>query len=215
MTATLTPSGDGLENYASMQTQLNLNEGIPYTPNWSAAADFLQLIVDYCLQAKPPLIFECSSGLTSLMLARCCQINGQGRLISLEDGEDYAANIRKYIHQYGLDQLTSVIHAPLQKTIIDEAEYVWYATRAIPDEAIGMLVIDGPSGFLQKNSRYPALPMLYPRLANGCRVFLDDAARPDEQEIVALWQAKYPDIELEYRENARGCAILTIHKQEL
>ncbi|MEN8180625.1 MAG: class I SAM-dependent methyltransferase, partial [Pseudomonadota bacterium] len=65
-----------MEGYESLQAQLNLNEGIPYTPNWTAGADFLQIIVDDCLQAKPSLVLECSSGLTSLMLARCCQING-------------------------------------------------------------------------------------------------------------------------------------------
>ncbi|MEN8180709.1 MAG: class I SAM-dependent methyltransferase, partial [Pseudomonadota bacterium] len=169
-------------------------------------------IVDDCLQAKPSLVLECSSGLTSLMLARCCQINGAGRVVSLEDGEEYVGNARAFINRYKLGEVASVIHAPLQKTDVDGAEYLWYATRKIPDQPIDMLVIDGPSGFIQKNSRYPALPMLYPRLADGCRVFLDDAARPDEQEIVAMWQAAYPELEQETIETERGCSILTIHK---
>ncbi|MES9855801.1 MAG: hypothetical protein ABW166_04240 [Sedimenticola sp.] len=41
-----------------------------------------------------------------------------------------------------------------------------------------MLVIDGPSGFIQKHSRYPALPLLFDKLSNNGMVFLDDAARP-------------------------------------
>jgi hypothetical protein len=75
-----------------------------------------------------------------------------------------------------------------------------------------MLVIDGPSGFIQKNSRYPALPLLYSRLSDGCRVFLDDAARPEEQEIVSLWQTRFPNLEVETVAASRGCAVLTIHK---
>ncbi len=208
----LISSAGGLADYGSLQAQLNLKDGIPYTQNWSAAADFLQLIVDYCLQVQPSYVLECSSGLTSLLLARSCQRNAKGRVVSLEDGEQYAANTRSYIQRYGLDRHASVIHAPLQKIIIDEVAYAWYATRAIPDGEIEMLVIDGPSSFIQKNSRYPALPILHPRLANGCRVFLDDAARPDEREIVGLWLAKFPHMDLEYVENARGCAILTINK---
>lgn len=204
-----------MEDYASLQEQLNLTEGIPYTPNWSAGADFLQLIVDYCLQARPALILECSSGLTSLVLARCCQMNATGRVVSLEDGEEYAASTRSYIDRYGLGRYSSVIHAPLRKSVLDSIDYAWYATDEIPDGRVDMLVIDGPSGFIQKNSRYPALPLLYPRLADGCRVFLDDAARPDEQAIVAMWMAAYPAIEQDYVETARGCSVLTINSTQL
>ena len=172
----------------------------------------MQIIVDYCLQSRPSLILECSSGLTSLMLARCCQINAKGHVISLEDGEEYAANTRAYINRYGLEQYASIIHAPLHKTQVDGVDYLWYQTDAAPDEPIDMLVIDGPSGFIQKNSRYPALPLLYSKLADGCRIFLDDAARHDEQEILSMWQAAYPEIKQESIETARGCAVLSLNR---
>ena len=71
-----------------------------------------------------------------------------------------------------------------------------------------MLVIDGPPGFLQKHSRYPALPMLNERLAEYCAVFLDDAAREDEQELVRRWLKENPGFQVEYIENERGCYIL-------
>lgn len=201
-----------MQDYESLQLQLNLHEGIPFSPNWSAGADFLQIIVDYCLQARPSLVLECSSGLTSLMLARCCQMNGSGQVVSLEDGEEYATKTRSYMDRYGLDDYAAVVHAPLQEIEVAGADYLWYATQEIPDRPVEMLVIDGPSGFIQKNSRYPALPLLYPRLADACRVFLDDAARDDEREIVTLWQAAYPELEQNYIETERGCSILTIHK---
>ena len=207
-----TSSDTDLTDYAALMGQLHLQAGIPYTPNWSAAADFLQIIVDYCLETKPATVFECSSGLTTLMLARCCQLSGRGRVISLEDGEDFAGKIREHLKGYGLISYASVIHASLRQTLLDEVEYAWYDTRTIPDTRIEMLVIDGPSGFLQKNSRYPALPLLYTRLADGCRVFLDDAARPDEREIVELWLNRFPSIEVERVTASRGCAMLTIRK---
>ncbi|MCU7929352.1 MAG: class I SAM-dependent methyltransferase [Candidatus Thiodiazotropha sp. (ex Codakia rugifera)] len=199
-----------MKEYASLRTQLDLNEGIPYTPDWSAGADYIQIIVDACLQFKPSLILECSSGLTTLMLARCCQMNGYGRVVSLEDGEQYADKTREYIDRYGLREYASVIHAPLQKTVLHDVEYDWYSRDTIPDESIDMLVIDGPSGFIQKNARYPALPILYPQLSDCCRLYLDDAARADEQAIVALWQSRYPNLRHEYCETSRGCSILTV-----
>lgn len=89
-----------------------------------------------------------------------------------------------------------------------EETFQWYALRALPAIKIDLLVIDGPPGFLQEQSRYPALPMLADRLAAHCTVFLDDAARDDEQALVQRWLAAYPDFQAEYVDNERGCFIL-------
>jgi predicted O-methyltransferase YrrM len=198
------------QQYLALQAQLDLQRGIPYTPNWSAGADFIQLIVDYCLESKPKQILECSSGLTTLMLARCCQINGVGHVISLEDGLLYADNTRAYIDHYDLSDYVSVVHAPLQEMVVDGRLYVWYSTNDIPEAGIDMLVIDGPSGFIQKYSRYPALPVCRPYLAKRCNIYLDDAAREDEQAIVNMWQRRYPELKHEYHETSRGCYILYV-----
>jgi predicted O-methyltransferase YrrM len=198
------------EKYGALLTRLDLRRGVPYTPNWSADADFIEIIVDACLRFKPGLILECSSGLTTLMLARCCQINGEGRVISLEDGLQYADNTRDYIALYDLGGYATVVHAPLQELAVDGALYKWYATDAIPEAGIDMLVIDGPSGFIQKHSRYPALPVCMSRLATGCTVYLDDAARMDEREIVGMWQARYPGLKHAYHETSRGCSVLSV-----
>ncbi|MES9838163.1 MAG: class I SAM-dependent methyltransferase [Candidatus Thiodiazotropha sp.] len=200
---------DDPQQYHALQARLELTQGIPFTPNWSAGADFIQLIVDACLNNRPKQILECSSGLTTLMLARCCQINGDGHVVSLEDGLQYADDTRGYIDRYGLGDFASVIHAPLQETAVDGNSYQWYSTDAIPGTAIDMLVIDGPSGFIQKHSRYPALPLCHPRLSEHCVIFLDDAAREDEQAIVALWRERYPELTYDYRSTSRGCSILS------
>ncbi|MEW8625166.1 MAG: class I SAM-dependent methyltransferase [Candidatus Thiodiazotropha sp.] len=200
------------EAYQSLQQQLELDRGIPYSPNWSAAADFLQIIVDACLQQKPSLIFECSSGLTTLMLARCCQINGVGRVISLENGAQYAEATRSYLQRYGLQDFASVMDAPLLKQNFDAVAYDWYSVADMPDQLIDMLVIDGPPGFLCKHARYPALPVCYPHLNQQSTIYLDDAARQDEQEIVSLWCDRYPGLSHEYVETERGCSILTLTK---
>jgi len=69
-----------LEAYLYLRDRLDLKQGLPYTPFWSAAPDFLKLIADHCLEARPATIVECSSGLTTLVLARCCEVNGRGRV---------------------------------------------------------------------------------------------------------------------------------------
>jgi predicted O-methyltransferase YrrM len=201
-----------IPEYQELQQQLGLLAGLPYTPKWSAEADFIQLIVDACLENKPGLILECSSGLTTLMLARCCQLNGHGRVVSLEDGEPYAERTRQYITRYGLDAYADVLHSPLCSALYDGVTYAWYDTGSLPDDSIDMLVIDGPSGFSGKNARYPVMPVCYPYLAPGCHIFLDDAARPDEREIVAMWLAGYPGLNHRFHETQRGCSQLTLDK---
>lgn len=196
------------DEYADLKKRLALNDGLPYTPNWSAASDFLEIIVDHCLEYQPSLILECGSGLSTIMLARCCQMNGKGRIISLEDGAQYVDRNRSYTERYRLDAYADIVYAPLIRISIDGVDYQWYSMDDIPVASIDMLVIDGPSGFIQKNSRYPALPLLESRLSKGCHVFLDDASRQDEQEIVMRWMDRDPDLRHEYIDNSRGCSVL-------
>jgi predicted O-methyltransferase YrrM len=198
--------------YSELEQQLKLDQGIPYTPDWSAAPDFMQLIVDHALAAKPHTIVECSSGLTTLMLARCCQRNGHGHIYSLENGPEYAEKTRSYFERYGVERYVTVLDAPLEPYNLHGAEYLWYRTDELSGllagRKIDMLTIDGPPGFIQKNSRYPALLVLSDLLAQGCTIFLDDAVRDDEQQIIKLWQEQYPDMACSYLATERGCAIL-------
>ncbi len=186
---------------------------IPYTPDWSACPDFLELILNHVLETKPQNILECSSGTSSLVLAKCCELNQQGFVTSLEHEDEFAKQSRSYLSHYNLDNYAEVVHAPLTPVNTERGEYLWYNPEKIPDQSIDMLVIDGPPGYLQKNSRYPALVKLYNKLSNSCTIFMDDARRPDEKDIIALWLDKYPDISHEYLELERGCSILNINKQ--
>ncbi len=200
-----------LERYLALGDRLGLRQGLPYVRDWSAAPDFLELIVAHVLAARPAAIVECGSGLTTLMLARCCELNARGCVHSLEHGAEYAARTRQEIARYGLDAHACVIEAPLETHVIHGRTYQWYALAALPAAGIELLVIDGPPGPLQPHARYPALPLLLPRLAEGCTVFLDDAARPDEREIVESWRAEFPAIEYHDLPTERGCSVLRIH----
>ncbi len=157
-----------MESYLFLRDRLDLRQGLPYTRDWSAAPDFLKLIVEHTLAMQPLMVMECSSGLTSLVLGRCCQLNGRGRVCSLENGEPYAEKTREHIERYGLQEYVSVIHAPLEKRTVSGSEYQWYAQDGLPQGSIDMLVIDGPPGFIQKHSRYPALPLLFDKLSDNC-----------------------------------------------
>lgn len=201
-----------MQNYQLLQKELGLKDDLPVTADWSAAADFLFLIKEYCLENKPQVIVECSSGLTSITLARCCQINKSGQIYSLENGKKYADISQLNLKNTDLAAFADIIYAPLQPITINDNSYDWYSLSDLPDFKIDMLVIDGPPGFIQKHSRFPALPLLMDRLTNNSCVFLDDAARDEEKELVAMWLEMYPYIEHQYIDTERGCSVLKINK---
>lgn len=202
------------ESYHFLRDRLGLNQGLPYSRDWSAAPDFLKLIAEHALARKPATIVECSSGMTTLVLARCSEMNGHGHLYSLENGAEYAARSREALERYNLGWRATVLDAPLVEYTLGDERYKWYTLEGLPEKGVEMLVIDGPPGFIQHHSRYPALPLLYDRLADGCVIYLDDAARPEEQAIVKRWLEEFPGLQLEYLKNERGCAVLTLKRKK-
>jgi len=194
--------------YRVLEHRLGLPHPLPHTPDWSAAADFLGLIAEHCLSTKPSTIVECSSGTSTLVLARCCQLNKRGHVYSLENGAEYAAATVQNLEELGLQAYASVVHAPLVDYRLNGHKHAWYSLDKLNVPAIDMLVIDGPPAIMDSEARYPALPLLHDRLAAGCAMYLDDANRPGEQAIVKRWAEQYPLFRARMLDSERGCAVL-------
>ncbi len=204
--------------YRLLQQQLALDDGLPYTPNWSAAADFLALIHQAVLEQKPRTILECGSGLTTLILAHALAASGHGgRLMSLEQEPLYAERSRQALRHYRLEGVATVADTPLTTYWLEEKPWLWYDYRAVlPAEPMDLLIIDGPPQSIQRHARLPVLPLLYGQLAAGAHLYLDDADRPDELEVVARWQMLYPALVWESLPLERGCGhgVMASHYSE-
>jgi hypothetical protein len=198
-----------LLSYQHLEKFLGFTKPLIVTEKWSAAPDFLKIISDYCLENKPETIVECSSGTSSLVISQCCKKNNFGHVYSLENGKEFAELTRRHLSDHRLNEYNDVLDAPLVECTLNGNSYQWYDINYLPAIKIDMLVIDGPPGFIQKNSRYPALPRLHDQMNQHCLVLLDDAAREDEQETVRLWLQEYPEFQAEYIDNERGCSILS------
>lgn len=196
--------------YEFLKQELGFSKGLNFTPKWSAGADFLSLLIHEMERVRPDLVIECSSGLSTLVLARCCERNGMGHVISLENGQEYAENTRQALRAYRLGLYVQVLDAPLVEVTSGNDSYQWYDAAALPDSHAQMLVVDGPPGFLQRHSRYPALPVLRRYLDPNAVVLLDDAARPDEQALLRRWLAQSPGACYRYSATERGAARLVI-----
>ena len=199
-----------LEALLGLYVELDLQKSLPATRGWAASPDFLLQLATHALSQRPACVVECSSGASTLVLARCMQRLGHGMVYSLEHDTGYAEQSRQLLERHGLSTWATVLDAPLRPHSLDGEEWPWYGLDALPPgTGIDMLVIDGPPKATRSLARYPAGPLLFPLLKPGASVFMDDATRSDEQAILARWQAEFPALKQSSRPCEKGCAVLT------
>ena len=193
----------------ALERRLQLPQALPPMRGWAGSPDFLLALAEELLEGggRPRTVLECSSGVSTLVMARCMQLLGQGHVYSLEHEGEYASKTRGLLSHYGLQEWATVIDAPL---CTDATETPWYSLRGLPNDLlpVDVLVVDGPPHAVAKLARYPALPSLLPRMAPGFTVFLDDADREAELEIVRRWLQDVPSMKLTRIQCEKGLAVL-------
>ncbi|AEV88180.1 protein-L-isoaspartate O-methyltransferase [Actinoplanes sp. SE50] len=138
---------------------------------------------------RPRLVLELGSGTSTVWLAYVLEQVG-GRLISLDHDPDYAARTRAALRAHGLTGVAEVRDAPLTPVELGERSFPWYDPAALDDlTGVDLLLVDGPPAAVGPDSRYPALPVLEPRLADRATIVFDDANRSDEQAAIENWLA--------------------------
>lgn len=108
---------------------------------------------------------------------------------------------------YGLDEWATVLAAPLVKL---EDGSRWYSQASMPvnPPLADLLIVDGPPTSVGALARYPALPRLAPRLAPGYAIFVGDADRDDQREMVRRWCLEHPGLTETRIQSEKGLAIL-------
>ncbi|HVR52320.1 MAG TPA: class I SAM-dependent methyltransferase [Pseudorhodoferax sp.] len=191
-----------------LERTLSLPGALPPTRGWAGSPDFLRHVHDLARAHRPRTVVECSSGTSTIVLARTLQMSGTaGHVHSLEHDPLYASKTRDALQEFDLSSLATVIDAPLVSHVIDGQQHRWYRLDDLPG-GIDMLVIDGPPVNTQRMARYPALPLLIDRLSPGALVVLDDAARPDERAAVDQWVQRFGLVRLEGHFAEKGIAVL-------
>lgn len=177
----------------------------------AASPDFGLLLHTTVRQRRPSTIVEFGSGTSTVLMAYAVRDNGVGRIVSIDHEAQYGDASRLDLADHGLSTFAEVRHAPLRSVRVGNSNSTWYDTAVFSDVSrIDMLVVDGPPTSVQKQARYPALPLLRERLAPDAIVIIDDAARPDEREMVARWAAEFPEFESRYIFHEKGTVVLEL-----
>ena len=183
-------------------------KGLPFTRGWAASPDFLKILVNHVLETRPKLVVECSSGVSTVVLAQCAKRCGIGHIFSLENDSRYAAQTRELLGHHMLEDWATVIDAPLIEYDISGGVWRWYDLANVPKVDIDLVVVDGPPNTVGKSARYPALPLLNPRLRRSGIMILDDANRSQEREAIEGWKREVPDLTVRFLDCEKGCAII-------
>jgi predicted O-methyltransferase YrrM len=193
----------------SLNRLLQLNSPLPTMRGWAGSPDFLLHVVQTVRGRKPAAVMECSSGVSTLVVARSLQQNGSGHVWSLEHDPVYAAKTRVLLAQHGLSDWATVLEAPLQGHTDGSR---WYGDAVIPADLppIDLLLVDGPPQSSAPMARAPAFGRLRGRLAPGAQIFVDDASRPDETAMVQAWQTQEPLLTVEQWTAEKGLAVVTL-----
>src|SRR5512141_287194 len=204
-----------VESLLSLHASLRAERPLPPLRDHAASPDLIAHAVSRMLTDPPELVVELGSGSSTVFLALCLERLGRGKLISIDHDAQFAERTRAMLDEHGLSEHATVLHLPLEKVIIGGREFLWYAVGDLrPDVPIDFLFIDGPPYHVHPLARYPALPLMLPLLARDASIIFDDANRPEELKIAAMWREEFRDLAIETLPAEKGALLIRRRSQD-
>ena len=190
------------EAYAQLMQLLDFKSSIPPTRGWAASPDLLLTIYETVKKINPSLVVELGSGVSTLVAAK----SGAKKVVSLDGSKEYAAKTRELIKEHrvrGVDVRFAAL-LPYVNGL------TWYDVSVIKDlKKIDLLIVDGPPGNNNPDSRYPALKEFKDKLSPRAVVILDDVNREGERKLAEDFAAALPNHELVILNHEKGAAIIS------
>jgi predicted O-methyltransferase YrrM len=190
--------------------------GLPYPlafgGDYALTADAAAVLARQVALCRPNVVVELGSGVSTILVGKLLQEQGRGRIYSLDHDTAWAEETRKQIRAAGLQDQAEVLDAPLRRQEVDGQNFLWYdIPPTVKDFAqIDLLIVDGPPQATDPGGlpRYPALPMLLPQLSLNATIFIDDAGRPGETEMVRRWLERFPGWQKTVLQTGPGTCLL-------
>jgi predicted O-methyltransferase YrrM len=178
------------------------HDALPHLGSWKADTFFLWRMVRAIERLRPREVVELGCGASTLVLAKALELNGGGRLTSLDQHADFVEATARWLAEH--DLAPAMRHAPIVEDPTDWS-HNWYDLPSLPAE-IDLLVIDGPPWTLNPFVRGRA-EVLFDRIVPGGMVLLDDAARPGERVVAQRWRRDWPQFRFTLLPGAKGTLV--------
>lgn len=185
-----------VEALIDLRSLLRPRAPMPPSRGWAAAPTSLLEYIGQVLERKPSMVVECGSGVSSVWVGYALESIGSGRCVALEHDPYYAEVTRREIERHGLTDWVEVRTAPLKRVAVGHEEFDWYDPSCLDDLGdIDVVFVDGPPGATGPVARYPVMPLLRDRCTTDALFILDDAARPEEKQILEMWAASGAELQ--------------------
>ena len=185
---------------------MKFQASIPTTRGMSASHDFLKLIMETIISNKSELIVELGSGTSTIIAAKTLEKLKSGFLLSIDNDAKFAEQTHHRITLETLEKYSKVITSELKDITVNGESYNWYDTSFLEKiyRKIELLIVDGPPRIINKNARYPAIPLLKKCITDDTVILLDDGRQKDEQNTVELWLKELDKFKAEYFNTEKG-----------
>lgn len=180
-------------------------DALPGAGAWYPDDKVLELLLDLVAEHRPADAVVCGASVAVVVLALAAEQAGEGRVTVLENDPQVIEITEAKLEELGVRERVRMVEAELTDW---DRHTLWYNRWALAHlpEKVDLLFIDGPPHFAGRSPRLPAGPELFPRLAEGAVVVLDDAKRAKEKKALNAWAKDFPGL---IRQNGpAGSAIL-------
>src|SRR3989338_7815296 len=94
-----------IEDLTGLYYELHLQFALPSTRSWAGSPDLLRHLKRGVEKKDPRVIVECSSGVSTLVMAKALQLKGSnGHIYSLEQDQKYLDITESYLTKEGLSE---------------------------------------------------------------------------------------------------------------
>lgn len=178
-----------------------LLSGFPLVPFTGASLRpfcLAHIINDIVINGRERIV-EFGAGISTVMIGRLIKLNKLAcALVSIEHDQAWVEVLNRLLAREDLHHCVKVVWVPLATSDLALDANTWYDTQilqeALSAAVFDMAIVDGPPAWAagKGKARYPALPFVYDKLSERCSVYLDDADRAGEREVLALWHQRFP-----------------------
>ena len=170
--------------------------GLGFVP-WTRAAmrpsTILHILNEIFINERRSII-EFGSGVSTLYFAWAAR-KMNARIVTIEEDDGWSARICDLLKQNQLDSFCDLHPVPRRSVQMHGYESHWYdvgrVKEIVGEATFDLVIVDGPTAFQKghENARRPAVDVLRSNLAENYAIFLDDATRAGEKQILEAWEA--------------------------
>ena len=151
---------------------------------YSAQQDYIESLIHHANSVNN-LIFECGSGLSTLIVGAIAKKNGV-KMISIEHHPKWAAKVQTEIKKYKLTNNQIFL-----SNLINYGDFDWYDIDNINISDIDLCICDAPPGNTF-GGRKGFLYLFKDKVHNGTIILVDDIIREAEQKMIEEWSNIIP-----------------------